>query len=359
MSSTTSNNVESKGTQPKTQEEKKETKGTGEDLVSKYAAIDRLRKCFTSQQQLINKFFAEVNLEDIHKVVTKLLETRGCCFLTGVGKSGIVAEKIAQTFVSTGTKAAYLSCQNALHGDISIMEPGDLFICFSKSGGSTELLTLIPFVKARQVYTIAVTSTPTSKLAELCDMHVCLPLERELCPFNMSPTTSCILQTIFGDTVTVAVMNERKFDITQYAKNHPSGRIGMRLTYRVADLMQKPPPVCNDTDNLLTALLALTSGGSGCVCVVNSDGELMGIFTDGDLRRFLVRAAEHQAPMQARIDGLMTPRHKLKFTKPDVMAHDAVTLAQKPHFFNVVPVIDSSDKLVGLFRMQDVIRVGL
>jgi arabinose-5-phosphate isomerase len=159
--------------------------------------------------------------------------TKGVIFFSGVGKSGFVAQKSAQTLVSTGTKAVFLSPTDALHGDIGLVGPHDVLVLFSKSGATEELNKLIPCARAKGAYLVGISSLQTSRLREMCDMHVCLPLERELCPFDLAPVTSTAIQMLFGDTVAIALMQAKNLTREQYALNHPAGRIGKRLIFRV------------------------------------------------------------------------------------------------------------------------------
>lgn len=155
-------------------------------------------------------------------------------FFSGVGKSGFVAQKSAQTLVSTGTKAVFLSPTDALHGDIGLVGPDDVVVLFSKSGATEELNKLIPCARAKGAYLVGISSSlKNSDFREKCDMHVHLPLERELCPFDLAPVTSTAIQMLFGDTVAIALMQAKNLTREQYALNHPGGRIGKRLVFRV------------------------------------------------------------------------------------------------------------------------------
>ena len=161
------------------------------------------------------------------------VDTKGVIFFTGVGKSGFVAQKSAQTLVSTGTKAVFLSPTDAMHGDIGIVGPKDVLVLFSKSGATEELNKLIPCARAKGAYLVGVSSFKNSNFKDSCDMHVYLPLERELCPFDLAPVTSTAIQMLFGDTVAIALMQAKNLTREQYALNHPAGRIGKRLIFRV------------------------------------------------------------------------------------------------------------------------------
>ncbi|MFT5318071.1 MAG: arabinose-5-phosphate isomerase, partial [Chlamydiales bacterium] len=196
-----------------------------------------LKELFEEQRQLINGCFDLLDMNEVEKLLQAFLKCSGTIVFTGIGKSGIIAKKIALTMLSTGTKAFYLSAVNALHGDIGILTKDDIFVILSKSGESDELLNLVPYVRNKGASPISITCTTTSRLSKACDLHVTLPLERELCPFNLAPTTSASLQLLFGDVMVTALMSAKKFSLDEYAMNHPSGRIGKRISLRVSDLM--------------------------------------------------------------------------------------------------------------------------
>ena len=317
-----------------------------------------LKTLFENQRKYLDHFFESVDCDQIEKLLNKLTDCKGVVVFSGVGKSGHIAEKITATFLSTGTRAFFLSPVNALHGDIGFISPGDLFICFSKSGGSSELLDLLPFIKKRGAYTVAVCSTPDSRLSKLADFSVLLPIEKEICPFDLAPTTSTVVQLIFGDCLAVALMQARKFTIKDFAANHPGGVLGRKITFRVADLMLKGDdvPFCKPTDRLIDVLHELSQKRCGCLVVADEEKNLKGIFTDGDLRRAIqVNGAE---TLNMTLSMLMTPMpksvssHKMAFEAVKAMEEDP------SHLITVLPVLDSN-QVVGLVRMHDIIQKEL
>jgi arabinose-5-phosphate isomerase len=260
--------------------------------------------------------------------------------------------------LSTGTKAFYLSAVNALHGDIGILNSDDIFVIFSKSGESDELLNLVPYVRNKGASLVSVTCTETSRLSKACDLHVTLPMERELCPYNLAPTTSASLQLLFGDVLATALMKAKNFSLDEYAKNHPSGRIGKRIIVKVRDLMitDEALPLCKENDKLIDVLDELSVKRCGCLIVVDNDGKLKGIFTDGDLRRSL-----HSKGPDFRenfIKDLMT--HSAKSIGADVLAWEAMKVmeADQKHPVTVLPVLEE-EKVVGIIKMHDIIQSGI
>ena len=219
-----------------------------------------------------------------------VLACKGTVICTGVGKSGFIAQKICMTLVSTGTKSIFLNPSDALHGDIGILEPLDMLVFFSKSGSTEELISLIPYVKVKGAKLVAVTSSKTSILSDLCSEHVYLPLEKELCPFNLAPVTSTAIQMIFGDTCAVAIMKAKSISMDAYAMNHPAGRIGKRLVLRVCDMTHSVENIasCKTSAKLEDSLFDMSAKGFGCTLVIDEENlTLAGVFSDGDLRRKL------------------------------------------------------------------------
>ncbi|XP_057250060.1 probable arabinose 5-phosphate isomerase [Beta vulgaris subsp. vulgaris] len=257
--------------------------------VEKQQKLDEstLLNLFKSQQRYLNYFFQHLNHSQTLKFTQILLNSKGTIFFTGVGKSGFVAQKISQTLVSLGIRSGFLSPVDALHGDIGILTQNDVVVLFSKSGNSEELIKLAPCAKAKGAYLIGVTSNEANNLLGFCDLNVHLPLERELCPFDLAPVTSTAIQMVFGDTIAIALMAARNLSREQYASNHPAGKIGKSLIFKVKDVMKKQPelPVCKEGDLIMDQLVELTSGGCGCLLVIDDNYHLIGTFTDGDLRR--------------------------------------------------------------------------
>ncbi|XP_041003218.1 probable arabinose 5-phosphate isomerase isoform X2 [Juglans microcarpa x Juglans regia] len=272
---------------------------SSEHLVPPYSpplGIDEstLLTLFKSQQNHLNFFFENLSLPQTLSFARILLSASGTIFFSGVGKSGFVAHKISQTLVSLGIRSAFLSPVDALHGDIGILKPSDVVVLFSKSGTTDELLRLVPCVRAKGSYLVSVTSVEGNALASACDMNVHLPVERELCPFDLAPVTSTAIQMVFGDTVAIALMGARNLTKEEYAANHPAGRIGKSLIFKVKDLMKKQDelPVCREEDLIMDQLVELTSKGCGCLLVIDEYHHLIGTFTDGDLRRTLKASGE-------------------------------------------------------------------
>jgi arabinose-5-phosphate isomerase len=317
-----------------------------------------LKELFTAQQKYINAFFDRLDLREVEALMEQLIASKGVIFFCGVGKSGMVAEKLAMTMVSTGVRSWYLPPTNALHGDLGIVSEGDTFIFLSKSGESDELLNLIPFIRNKGAKLIAWVSKKESRLEKACDTTFHLPLERELCPFDLAPTTSDVIQLIFGNVLAVALMRARDFSLDDYAENHPAGRIGKRITVRVRDLMLSGDaiPRCRPDAKLMDQLVELSDKRCGCLLVVDEEDQVQGIFTDGDLRRAL--QSRGSEVLEERLDALMTSTFKR--VASEAMAIEALQVmeADQKHPVMVLPVVDKG-KLRGLIKMHDIVQSGI
>lgn len=317
-----------------------------------------IKTLFENQRDYLNHFFDSVSLKEVESAFEKILQCKGTVILSGVGKSGHIAQKIAATLVSTGTKASFLSPSHALHGDIGVISSEDIFLGFSKSGESQELLDLLPYVQKRGVTTIAIVSQLASRLSKNCELSVHLPVKKELCPYDLAPTTSTAVQLIFGDCLAIGLMQAKQFTVGDFASNHPAGLLGRKITLKVADLMLKGDeiPNCQREDKLIDLLHKLSAKRCGCLLVVDRDFHLQGIFTDGDLRRSI----EIKGP-----DILQRPIGELMTLSPQTISADLLALAamkkmeENPNrLITVLPVIEKG-QLVGLIRMHDIIQAGL
>ncbi|MBM3192933.1 MAG: KpsF/GutQ family sugar-phosphate isomerase [Chlamydiae bacterium] len=315
-----------------------------------------LREIFTRQRQFINYFFDSLEMDRAEIVLNEFLACQGMIVFTGVGKSGIIADKLAKTMMSTGTRAYHLPPLDAVHGDIGMLTDKDLVVLISKSGQSDEVINIAKLMKKRGVRTIAWVSSKTSPLASLCDLVIYLPIEREICPFDLAPTTSTAIQLIFGDVIAVALMQAKKFSIDQYAMNHPAGGIGKMIAERVEDIMSKGDelPFCAKDQLLKEVLVELSQKRCGCLLVVDQDGNLEGIFTDGDLRRALEEMGE--AVLSFPMQQLQTK--EWLFATKEMLVLDALKLMEGERKVMMLPVLDGS-KVVGLVHLHHILSKGV
>ncbi len=281
--------------------------------------------------------------------VELLLGCEGRVVVSGIGKSGHIARKTAATLASTGTPAFFVHPAEAIHGDLGMVTNKDIFVAFSNSGESDELLTIVPILKRQGARLIAITGNAGSSLADLAEVHLDARVEKEACPLNLAPTASTTAALALGDALAVALLDARGFDESDFARSHPGGRLGRRLLTHVRDLMRTGdavPAVRHDA-LLFQALLEITKKGLAMTAVLGDDGELLGVFTDGDLRRLLERT-HHLAEL--RIGQVMTPQPRT--INADRLAVEAAVLMEKFRI-NQVLVTDDAGTLVGALHIHD------
>ena len=319
---------------------------------------DFLEELFLQTQAHLGYFFEQFDLAELRRVVKRLLASEGKIILTGVGKSGIIAKKVAMTMNSYGCKALYISPMNALHGDLGLVSEGDVALLFSKSGESDELLNLCPALRNKNVTIVACVSTRDSRLMKAADDAVVLPVAKELCPFDLAPTTSTVVQLLFGDLVTVALMRAKNVSIDTFVGNHPAGRVGKRMTLRVKDLMLwgEALPCARAHDRLVDVLVELSNKTCGCTLIVAETTHLEGIFTDGDLRRALQMYGA--AALEKCVAELMTIAPRT--SSPELLAYDAMKCMEQNQkgAITALPVVEDG-VVVGLIRLHDIIQSGL
>lgn len=307
----------------------------------------------------ITKAANRLQSEQVAQAVELLANCRGKVVLVGVGKSGIVARKIAATMTSTGTLAVYLHPADALHGDIGIVSAEDVAIALSNSGETDELVAMLPYLKCRQVPMIALVGNLRSTLARNADVVLDAAVDKEACPFNLAPTTSTTVALSIGDALAMILMQVKGLTPETFALNHPAGRIGKRLTLRVKDLMHSgiENPMVAPQASWLEVLSSISRGGLGAVNVVNDLGELVGIVTDGDLRR-LLQKVEYSELQTLTATAIMTPNPVT--AAPDILAYHALQLMEnRSSQISMLPVVDCQQHCVGLIRLHDIVRSGL
>lgn len=279
---------------------------------------------------------------------------------TGVGKSGIAARKVAATLTSTGCPAVFLHPSEAMHGDLGIVSPQDVVIALSNSGESEELLAILPALLARATPIIAVTGNLNSTLAQKATVTLDASIEREACPLNLAPTTSVVVALALGDALAMTLEKRRGLREEEYALNHPGGRLGRRLTLRVRDLMASGAealPVVAREAPMMDVLCEMSEKGLGATCVADEAGRLIGIITDGDLRRAAQRYGADTFSHTA--ETLMTQNPSVVLS-PDQLAYEALRLMEdRPRQISVAPVVDAEARCLGMVRVHDLIRAGL
>lgn len=297
--------------------------------------------------------------KQVEQALGLLTGLQGKAILIGSGKSGLIAHKIAATLTSIGTPAVYLHPSDALHGDIGIAGPGDLAVVVSNSGETDEVLALLPYLYHRRIPIIAITGGVTSTLARHATVTLNASVEREADPWNIVPSASIAVALALGDALALTMAQMRGRTVEEFALNHPAGRLGKRLTLRVGDLIRAGGrnPTVDESARWLEVLAAITEGGLGAVNVVDGQGCLIGIVTDGDLRRTLQRVAPND--LEGFPASAIMTRNPV-VVQPETMAYDALQLMEnRPSQISVVPVVESTGRSVGLLRLHDIVRSGV
>src|SRR5882672_891257 len=311
------------------------------------------------ESEAIAQTASRLKQDQIERVVQLLAGCKGKIVILGVGKSGIIAQKIAATMTSTGTAALHLHPSDALHGGIGIINSDDAVIILSNSGETDEIIEMLPYLKRRQVPIVALVGNLNSTLAHRADAVIDGSVDQEACPLNLAPTTSTTVALALGDALALTLMQVKGLTPDDFAINQPAGQLGKRLTLTVADLMHR------GRDNPTIALGAvwvevvkgISAGGLGAINVVDDAGRLAGIITDGDLRRAIERL-DHNALADLRCDEIMTRNPTV--AHPELLAYDALQLMEnRPSQISVLPVVDEDRVCVGLIRLHDIVRSGL
>ena len=279
-----------------------------------------------------------------------ILNCHGRVIVSGMGKSGHIARKIAATFASTGTPAYFVHPAEASHGDLGMITRDDVLIALSNSGESAELMAIIPIVKRLGGKVIAMTGNPASTLAREADAHLDAGVAEEACPLNLAPTASTTAALALGDALAVALLDERGFGAEDFARSHPGGALGRRLLTHVRDVMRDTPPAVLPDVPVATAILEITKGGIGMTTVVTPDRHVVGIFTDGDLRRAFEKNIDLR-PLA--VSDVMTTHPRT--IGPDKLAVEAVEMMEQFRV-NALPVTDAEGRLVGALNMHDLFR---
>jgi arabinose-5-phosphate isomerase len=294
-------------------------------------------------ERLDNRFAQAVDL---------VLACTGRAVVSGIGKSGHIARKIASTLASTGTPAFFVHPAEASHGDLGMIAPQDVMIALSNSGESAELLAIVPLVKRQGARLIAITGSAQSSLAQEADVHLDAAVTEEACPLGLAPTASTTAALALGDALAVALLEARGFSQDDFARSHPGGSLGRRLLTHVSDVMRtgKAIPSVTRQARLSEAILEMSRKGMGMTAVVEPDGVVAGIFTDGDLRRAL------EKPVDVRttpIEQIMTSHPRT--IAPERLAAEAVKLMED-HRVSQILVVDDQSRLVGALNMHDLFR---
>ncbi len=326
-------------------------------MIPKYAtasALDLARQVLAIEADAVRALSARLD-ERFLAAVSLILACRGRVIVSGIGKSGHIARKIASTLSSTGTAAYFVHPAEASHGDLGMIQREDVFIAISYSGESDELLRIVPLVKRQGAKLVVMSGRAQSSLARASDVYLDAAVELEACPHNLAPTASTTAALALGDALAVALLDARGFSADDFARSHPGGALGRKLLTHVADVMRtgEAVPMVQAGTTLAETILEITKKGMGMTTVVDAERRLVGLFTDGDLRRVLARASD---PRGLRVDEVMT--REPRSVRPEALAVEAVELMERRKSTQM-PVVDAEGRLVGALNIHDLFQAKI
>ena len=316
--------------------------------------LDLARETLEIEARAVQRMSSRLS-DDFATACHLCMATTGRVVVTGMGKSGHIASKIAATLASTGTPAFFMHPAEASHGDLGMITDQDLLLAISYSGESDEIITFLPLVKRLGAKLVTMTGNPDSTLANAADVHLDVGVTEEACPLNLAPTASTTATLAMGDALAVALLKYRGFTAEDFARSHPSGALGKRLLLRVSDVMRSGDeiPAVRTNVSLRDGLMEMTQKGLGMTAIVDKDHKIVGIFTDGDLRRALDEGADvHETKMS---DIMHTG---CKTTSADILAAEAVHILEENQITSLL-VADDEQRLVGALNVHDLFRAGI
>ncbi|WP_201352114.1 KpsF/GutQ family sugar-phosphate isomerase [Hydrogenimonas urashimensis] len=293
--------------------------------------------------------------ENFDKAVEIIYGTRGKCIVTGVGKSGLIGTKIAATLASTGTPSFFIHPTEALHGDLGMIGPEDSVLAISYSGESEELINILPHIKRFDIPLIAMAGNPRSTLAGYGDVFLSIHVEKEACPLGAAPTSSTTLTLALGDALAVALMKKRRFRAEDFASFHPGGTLGKRLFVKIEDLMRRENlPVIGTKTPLKEAVVVMSEGRLGNVLILDDEKRLVGVLSDGDVRRALMKK-----DFSIDTDALKYANLSPKTCKnPRMLAAEALEMIEN-HKIQMLPIVDEEGRVKGVLHLHDLVEAGI
>ena len=323
-------------------------------MKSDFEILEIVKQTIKKESESIKKLLDYIDNEFV-SAIKEIFNSKGRVIISGIGKSAIIGNKIVATLNSTGTPAIFMHAAEAIHGDLGIIQPDDVVICISKSGNTPEIKVLTPLVKSRGNKLIALVGNPDSYLAKSADYVLNCTVEKEACPNNLAPTSSTTAQLVLGDALAVALLYCKNFTAQDFARYHPGGSLGKRLYLKVSDLYVKnEKPQVSLSTPLRDTLMEITSKRLGCT-VVAEEGNILGIITDGDLRRMLNNKNIIDTQTQTA-EQIMTKNPKT--ITADAFAVEAFTIMQQHHITQLI-VTDENNKYLGIIHIHDLITEGI
>ena len=322
-------------------------------MNSNQSILNIIKQTIDLQSDSIKNLNKYLNV-DFVDCIQLILNSNGRVIVSGIGKSAIIAQKIVATFNSTGTPSIFMHAADAIHGDLGLIQMNDVVICISKSGNTPEIKALVPFIKANDSNKlIAITGDTNSFLATSSDFVLNSSVEKEACPNNLAPTTSTTAQLVIGDAIAVTLLKLRGFDSKDFAKYHPGGSLGKKLYLRVKDLIDtKNKPAIDLNANIGSVIVEMSEKMLGAVVVLNNLDKIMGIITDGDLRRQLVKSLDIS---EIKAEEIMTKKPLV--INSNMMAIDALKLMKSKKISHLI--VEENNKYHGIIHIQNIIKEGI
>lgn len=322
-------------------------------LITNHNHITAVKSVLEEEAQAIFGFIEEVD-QEVAEVIEAILECKGRIIITGVGKSGIVGRKITATLASTGTPSFFLHPAEGLHGDLGMVTHSDIVLALSNSGESEEIVKMIPSIKRIGSRLIAFVGNRYSTLANKADQILCIGKVKEACPLGLAPTTSTTLMLALGDAISIALLKARNFTTEHFAVFHPGGTLGKKLLLTVESIIEvtKRNPILLNTSTVKDVMFMMTESGLGATSIIDQKGKLIGILTDGDIRRML---AEGGNIMELSVNELY---NKNPVTiKPNSLAVEALNIMENLKI-NVLPVVNDSYEPIAMIHLHDITKMG-
>ncbi|QSX34106.1 KpsF/GutQ family sugar-phosphate isomerase [Shewanella avicenniae] len=313
------------------------------------------RKVIDIEKQALDNLYQFVDSEEFARACQMILQCSGKVIVMGMGKSGHIGNKISATLSSTGTPAFFVHPGEASHGDLGVLSDNDIVLTISNSGESHEILTLMPVIKRQGIPVIAMTGNPESTMAKHSQLHLCIKVPEEACPLGLAPTSSTTATLVMGDAIAIALLQAKGFTKDDFAMSHPGGALGRKLLLKVSDIMHKgeDTPIVRDDITITEALYEISRKGLGMTAIVNQDNELVGIFTDGDLRRVIDAEVNLR---QTLIAEVMT-RNCTSVTD-SILAAEALKVMDDRNINGLI-VIDQQRHPIGALNMLDLVNAGV
>ncbi|NOU53072.1 KpsF/GutQ family sugar-phosphate isomerase [Pseudoalteromonas sp. JBTF-M23] len=315
---------------------------------------DTAQRVIAIERQAIDEIGQHID-QHFAKACQTIYDCQGRTIVVGMGKSGHIGNKIAATFASTGTPAFFVHPGEASHGDLGMITKDDVVVLISNSGETSEVLNIIPVIKRIGAKTIAMTGNHQSSMAKLSDVHLCVAVSQEACPLGLAPTASTTATLVMGDALAVALLEARGFTADDFALSHPGGALGKRLLLTLSEIMHKEEqvPIVPYLSTIKDALFEMSAKGLGMTTIVDEQGQLVGIFTDGDLRRIIEQRVDlHATPIHQAMTVNCTTAHE------EMLAAEALNIMETKRINGLV-VIDRNNRPIGALNTQDLLRAGV